>query len=455
MSRLRFPLLCLLALMMTAPVSSAGTPAPPATVVVVLADGTISPASADYIVRGIKRAQTINAAAVVLELDTPGGLASSMRTIVTSTLASEVPVIGYVAPRGSRAASAGTFILYACHVAAMAPATNIGAATPVSLTGGGPPLPTPNATGSEPPPQKGDAEMRKTTNDAVAFIRSLAERSGRNANWAEQAVRAAVSVSDQEALKLHVIDLVAADLPGLLAEVDGREVRTASGTRILHTRNAVLEHIEPGWHSRFLGVVADPSIAYILLLLGLGGLVMEGMHPGGIVPGVVGTICLLLALYGFQMLPVNYVGLALILLGVILIVSEAFVPAYGVLGIGGATSLVLGSVLLMDTDVPGFAVARPLVIGVALSAAGVIAGISWLAVRSHRRPVVSGREEMQGAMAEVVADFDGLGVVHVHGERWQAHANGPLRRGQRVVVVGRQGLVLEVEPVTSSKEIAQ
>jgi membrane-bound serine protease (ClpP class) len=454
MSWCRISLLFLLALVMRTPALAAETPTP-ATVVVLHVDGAISPASADYIVRGIGRAQAMNAAAVVLELDTPGGLANSMRTIIKAILASEVPVIGYVAPRGSRAASAGTFILYACHVAAMAPATNIGAATPVSMIGGGPSMPAPKDSGSETPPQKGDAEMRKVTNDAVAYIRSLAERSGRNADWAEQAVRAAVSVSDQEALKLHVIDLVAAGLPGLLAEVDGREVRTASGPHILHTRDAVLEHIQPGWHSRFLGVVADPSIAYILLLLGLGGLVMEGMHPGGIVPGVVGAICLLLALYGFQMLPVNYVGLALILLGVILIVSEAFVPAYGVLGIGGAASLVLGSVLLMDTDVPGFAVAKPMVIGVALSAAGVIAGISWLAVRSHRRPVVSGREEMQGAIAAVVADFDGLGVVHVHGERWQARAKVPVRRGQRVVVVGRQGLVLEVEPVPASKEDVQ
>ncbi|MBN8735075.1 MAG: nodulation protein NfeD [Xanthomonadales bacterium] len=425
-------------------------------VVVLRVDGAISPASADYVVRGIQRADSIHATAVVLELDTPGGLSSSMRDIIKAILASPVPVIGYVAPSGARAASAGTYIMYACHVAAMAPATNIGAATPVSLTGGGS-LPLPASTsGKGVPAPIGDTEMRKVTNDAVAYIRALAERRDRNADWAEKAVRDAVSVSAEEALKLHVVDLVAPDVPALLADVDGRSVETSAGARVLHTRDATIQTVAPGVRSQFLGVIANPSVAYILLLIGLGGLVMEGMHPGGVLPGVVGAICLLLALYAFQLLPVNFAGLGLILLGVILIVSEAFVPAYGVLGTGGVVSFVIGSVILMRTGVPGYGIALPVVVGVAIAAAGVLVGIVWMAMRSRKRPVVSGREEMVGAVAEVVADFEGLGMVHVHGERWQARSGIPLKRGQRVSVTGMHGLVLDVQPVAPpSKEEAQ
>lgn len=425
-------------------------------VVVLRVDGAISPASADYVVRGIQRADSIHATAVVLELDTPGGLSSSMRDIIKAILASPVPVIGYVAPSGARAASAGTYIMYACHIAAMAPATNIGAATPVSLTGGGS-LPLPASTsGKGVPAPIGDTEMRKVTNDAVAYIRALAERRDRNADWAEKAVRDAVSVSAEEALKLHVVDLVAPDIPTLLADVDGRSVETSAGARVLHTRDAMIQTVAPGVRSQFLGVIANPSVAYILLLIGLGGLVMEGMHPGGVLPGVVGAICLLLALYAFQLLPVNFAGLGLILLGVILIVSEAFVPAYGVLGTGGVVSFVIGSVILMRTGVPGYGIALPVVVGVAIAAAGVLVGIVWMAMRSRKRPVVSGREEMVGAVAEVVADFEGLGMVHVHGERWQARSGVPLKRGQRVSVTGMHGLVLDVQPVAPpSKEEAQ
>jgi len=441
----------LIALLVTASCVAAPRPNHPA-VVVLRVDGPISPASADYVVRGIEQADSRHAAAVVLELDTPGGLSSSMRDIIKAILASPVPVIGYVAPSGARAASAGTYIMYACHIAAMAPATNIGAATPVSLTGGGSmPLPSSSsgkATSAE------STEMRKVTNDAVAYIRALAERRGRNADWAEKAVRDAISVSADEALKLHVVDLIAPDIPALLAEVDGRKVETAAGSRVLQTRGANLETITPGVRSQFLGVIANPSVAYILLLLGLGGLVMEGMHPGGVLPGVVGAICLLLALYAFQLLPVNFAGLGLILLGVILIVSEAFVPAYGVLGTGGVISFVIGSVILMDTGVPGYGIALPLVVGIAIAAAGILAGIVWMAMRSHKRPVVSGREQMVGAIGEVVADFEGRGTVHVHGERWQARSDVPLKRGQAVAVTGMHGLVLDVNPVSGTQEVS-
>src|SRR5690348_11009130 len=419
--------------------------------VVLRVDGPISPASADYVVRGIEQADSMHATAVVLELDTPGGLSSSMRDVIKAILASPVPVIGYVAPSGARAASAGTYILYACHVAAMAPATNVGAATPVSLTGGGS---VPLQASSNGKAASGEStEMRKVTNDAVAYIRALAERRGRNADWAEKAVRDAVSVSADEALKLHVVDLMAPDIPTLLADVDGRKVETVAGSRMLQTRGASLETITPGARSQFLGVIANPSVAYILLLLGLGGLVMEGMHPGGVLPGVVGAICLLLALYAFQLLPVNFAGLGLIVLGVILIVSEAFVPAYGVLGTGGVVSFVIGSVILMDTGVPGYGIALPVVVGIAVAAAAILVGIVWMAMRSHKRPVVSGREQMVGAIGEVVADFEGRGTVHVHGERWQARSDVPLKRGQAVAVTGMHGLVLDVKPVSGTQEV--
>lgn len=443
----RFFLPCLLALL-TWTDGAAAPPVPAAgrsLVIALTVDGAISPASADYVVRGIDEAHRRGAQAVLLELDTPGGLSSAMRDIIKAILNSPVPVIGYVAPQGARAASAGTYILYACQVAAMAPATNVGAATPVSLIGGGAPAPSAGDKDKDKGGQAPEsAETRKVTNDAVAYIRALAERSGRNADWAEQAVREAASISAEQALKNHVIDLIAPDVPALLASVDGRRVETAAGARVLHTRGAAVESIEPDARSRFLGVIADPQVALILLLLGLGGLVMEGTHPGAVLPGVVGAISLLLALYAFQLLPVNFVGLGLIVLGVVLIVSEAFVPAYGVLGTGGVISLVVGSVVLMRAGSAAYGVALPTVIGIGVAGAGVIAGIVWLATRSRRRPIVSGSEEMIGAVGQVVADFQGNGLVHVHGEHWQAESAVPLKQGQRVIVTGRRGLTLEV-----------
>ncbi len=413
-------------------------------------DGAISPASADYVVRGIETANQRRAAAVVLELDTPGGLSSSMRDIIKAILSSDVAVIGYVAPQGARAASAGTYILYACQVAAMAPATNVGAATPVSILGGGGNAPPPQTDkdkkeAAAPAPEQ-STEMRKATNDAVAYIRALAERRSRNADWAEKAVREAASVSAEQALKLHVIDLIAPDLNALLTQVNGRSVETASGTQVLHTAGALVETITPDVRSQFLAVIANPSVALVLLLIGLGGLVMEGAHPGGIVPGVVGAICLLLALYAFQLLPVNFAGLGLILLGVVLIISEAFIPAYGVLGTGGVVAFVIGTVVLMRNGSAAYGVALPTVIGMGVAGAGVVAGIVWLALRSHSRPVVSGREQMIGATAEVVADFQGRGLVHVHGERWQADSTVALKRGDYVTVTALHGLILDVQP---------
>ncbi|HRN74749.1 nodulation protein NfeD [Ottowia sp.] len=420
--------------------------------VVLRIDGAISPASADYVVRGIEQANQQQAEAVVLEIDTPGGLADSMRDVIKAILASRVPVVGYVSPPGARAASAGTYILYASHVAAMAPATNIGAATPISLIGRAT-RPMPGASGEQAAQAPAeDTAMRKATNDAVAYIRALAEQRGRNADWAEKAVREAVSVSSEEALKLKVIDLTAPDVSSLLAAVDGRSVQTAAGALTLRTSGAAVERIEPDWRSQFLAVIANPSVAYLLLLVGLAGLVIEGTHPGVVLPGVVGAICLLLALYALQMLPVHFAGLGLILLGVILIASELFLPTYGVLGIGGVISFVIGSVVLMRSDMPGYGLALPTVVGMAIAASGVLAGIVWMALRSRRHPVVSGREQMIGAVGRVVADFDREGFVHVHGEQWQAVTDTPLTHGQRVAVTGMQGLVLRVRPATPSEE---
>lgn len=431
-------------------------------VIVLTLDGAVSPASADYLVRGIEEAQERDAELVLLEMDTPGGLVTAMRDIIRAILNSPVPVVTYVAPQGARAASAGTYILYASHVAAMAPATNVGAATPVSLIGGGedggPSWPpgkqdededgkneTKGKQAAKPVPVPGgSAEMRKAINDAVAHIRALAEQRGRNADWAEKAVREAVSISAAEALDENVIDLIARNRTELLAELDGREVQTAAGSRTLHTQHAQIEQITPGLRSQFLSVIANPSVALVLLILGLGGLVMEGSNPGAILPGVVGAICLLLALYAFQLLPVNFAGLGLMLLGVVLMVSEAFVPAFGVLAIGGVLSFIIGAVILMRTGTPAWDVALPTVVGIAIAGVGIIGGILWLAIRSHRHPVVSGSEEMLGAVAEVVGDFEGRGLVHVHGERWQAESAEPLVRGQRVVVTGRNGLILSV-----------
>ncbi|MBN8728363.1 MAG: nodulation protein NfeD [Xanthomonadales bacterium] len=437
--------------------------ADPAQIILLRVDGAISPASADFVERGIARAGEENAAAVVLEMDTPGGLDRSMRGIIKAILASPVPVIGYVAPGGARAASAGTYILYACHVAAMAPATNLGAATPISIIGGDrsplPQAPKPDEPdgkagdkgsdeGKGPAPDASEgAESRKMVNDAVAYIRALAEQRGRNADWAEKAVREAVSVSASEALKLHVIDVVAPDLQSLLEEIDGRKVTTATGEVALQTRGAQVETLQPDWRSRFLGVIADPSVAYLLLIIGLGGLLFEGYSPGAVLPGVAGAICLLLALYGFQTLPVNYAGLALIALGIVLLIAETFVPAYGTLGIGGIVAFVFGSVILMDTSVPGFGIPLPLLVGTSLAAALVLAGIVWMALRSHRQPQVAGREQMVGSRGIAVGDFDRRGLVHVHGERWQAVTRVPLRDGEPIRVTAIDGLVLGVEPL--------
>lgn len=415
----------------------------------------IGPATSDYFQRGLAAAAERDAPVVVLKLNTPGGLDTAMRDIIQATLASPVPVIMWVAPNGARAASAGTYMLYASHVAAMAPATNLGAATPVSI-GGGTPAPAPSAEEEkgEDEPENGeprkdaptDASSLKAVNDAVAYIRGLAELRGRNADWAESAVRDAASLNARAALEAGVIDLIAEDLDGLLAAADGREVQTATGSVTLATAGLATIAIEPDWRNRLLATITNPNIAYLLLIVGLYGLLLEGYNPGALVPGIVGAISLLLAAYALQMLPINYVGLALVLLGIALIVAETFVPSFGALGLGGIVALTIGSIMLLDTDVPGFGISKSLIGAIAVVAGGTLLATLGFALKTRRNPVVTGRERMVGRTAVAYEDFDGTGRVRVDGELWNATSAAPIRAGQMVTIIALDGLWLTVSP---------
>ena len=409
--------------------------------------GAIGPAVSDYVTRGLKKAEQDKAGVVILRIDTPGGLDAAMRDIIKNILASSVPVVSYVAPNGARAASAGTYILYASHVAAMAPATNLGAATPVRV-GGLPGMPDAPANPKENDhPEKrsppADTMERKMVNDAVAYIKSLAGRHGRNAQWAEQAVREAVSLTAKEALDIGVIDVVAGSLADLLQQLDGREVLMESGKMTLSTGNLVIEHLEPDWRSRLLAIITDPNIAYILMLLGFYGLIFELSNPGYILPGVVGGICLLLALYSFQVLPINYAGFALMILGMIFMIAEAFVPSFGALGIGGVIAFVFGSVILMNDE--GLRISLPLIGGTALVSTGFFLWVMGGLYAISRKKVITGVEAMIGSMGEAMADFEGEGRVWIHGESWRAVSPKAVKKGQKVQVIEKDGLLLKVE----------
>jgi membrane-bound serine protease (ClpP class) len=414
--------------------------------------GAIGPATAQYIEHGLEVAQRRGSPFVILEIDTPGGLETSMREIVSAILASPVPVVGYVAPSGARAASAGTYILYACHVAAMAPATNLGAATPVLIGGSepAPPRKNPAKTGkTAPAPEPGppmSAEQQKILNDSIAYIRGLALLRGRNADWAEQAVRGAASLPATEALQQHVIDLIAPDLPSLLAQLNGRETQIGERTVRLDTQGVKVVWLKPDWRTRLLGIITNPEIAYGLLLIGIWGLIFEGFHPGLVLPGVVGIIALLIALFAFQLLPTNFAGLALVIIGTGMMAAEFFFPTYGSLGIGGLIAFVVGSLILFSAA-SGLLVARPVIGGLAAVGGLVILGIVYLATRAARRPVVTGTQAMLGANVEAAEDFAARGRVRYGGELWNACSSAPLTAGQAARVVKVEGLTLWVEPL--------
>ncbi len=411
--------------------------------VVMHIDGAIGPATASHIADGLQEARERNAALVVLEMDTPGGLDTSMREIIQDILGMPMPVVTYVHPSGARAASAGTYILYASHFAAMTPGTNLGAATPVQIAG-------PMSGGEEKEKEKqaapADAHERKAVNDAVAYIRSLAELRGRNADWAEQAVREASSLSASAALKEGVIDIVASDLPSLLDQLNGKTVTIDGQTRTLDTAGLTIHEIEPGWGTKLLAAITNPNIALILMMIGIYGLIFEFLNPGSLVPGTVGAISLVIGLYALAALPVDMAGLALIALGIALMVGEAFVPSFGILGIGGTVAFVIGAAILFDTDVPAFQVSWSVIAALGVFSAGLLVIVARVGIRALQHRVTTGSEELIGATATVIDWHEGKGHVFVHSERWNARGPHDLTSDQTVVVEKMTGLDLTVSP---------
>lgn len=434
-------------------------------------DGPIGPAIDDYLGRAFDRAREMEAPVIIIRMNTPGGLDTSMRAIVGKILDAPIPVAVYIAPEGARGASAGTYILYAAHIAAMAPATSVGAATPVQM-GGGAPTPggervqadadstaTADDADKEEPDNAGKstdsssrAMRRKVVNDAVSHIRGMAELRGRNADWAEAAVRQGETLTSSEALEKNVINFRVADVEALLAEMDGITVEADNRDWVLRTEGRTVQKLEPDWRTKVLSVITNPNVAYILMLLGIYGIILEFSNPGSLVPGISGAICLLLALFALHLLPINYAGVALILLGILLMIAEAFAPSFGALGIGGVIAFAFGSILLIDTDAPGFELNIFVIIGVTLASAFVFIVVVAMAMRAWRRPVVSGSEGIVGSQATALEDFKEKGRVRLKGESWQARTNAPLREGERAKVNRVDGLTVSVEPLVERPE---
>jgi len=445
-----------------------GAPAP---VLVVEIEGPIGPATTRIIEEATAEAGASGAQAVLLRLNTPGGLVTSTRDIVNAIADSPVPVIGYVAPAGAHAASAGTFILYATHLAAMAPGTNIGAATPVEMGGPGT-SPAPEQPG-QPGPDEGDesAEEQESTspapstpealrnkqvNDAVSFIRALAELRGRNAEWAEKAVREAATLTADEALEQNVIEIVAGSIDAVLAAAEGRTLEITSGKRMLNTEGAPLTRFEPGAMTKLLGALANPNVAFILMMIGVYGLIFEFANPGSIGPGIIGAISLILGLYALNQLPLDYAGLALLVFGIVLMVAEAFTPTFGVLGLGGLGAFILGAAMLIDTDAPGFQISWSVIAATAVATGGLLVFVLGYVYRAHRRPVHAGAEHLRGAEAEVL-DWSGeTGHVWLEGERWAARVEGPPPApGERVGVLSTEGLTVVVRSLDRTRDGTQ
>ena len=421
------------------------------TVVVLDIKGAIGVATADYVLSGLEHAESSNADLIVIEMDTPGGLMAPMRDIVQAILGSDIPVATYVTPAGARADSAGTYIVLASHIAAMTPTTHLGAATPVSL-GGDDATPEDASDeesdgGAEDSPATGSAMERKVLNDAVAYIRSLAERFDRNADWAEKAVRDAATLTAREALEQNVVDFVADDLAELLRMIDGLEIKVNSELVTLATSNVVIEEYEPNWRIKILSAIANPEIVLLLGLIGLYGLMYEGLNPGAIVPGVVGVICLLLAAYALQVLPVNYAGLALIIVGLALMTAEAFAPSFGALGLGGIAAFVFGAIMMFDSGIPGFGISITFVVAVAAFFALLIIWLISYVLRLRKRGAVSGKDSIIGGIGTAMHPFSGEGKVWLEGEAWTATSKLNVEKDQQVVVHALDGLILEVEPV--------
>lgn len=421
--------------------------ADPPQAIVLEVKGAISPAVSDYIRKGIEKAVAVEAELVVLQMDTPGGLDTSMRDIIQMILASPVPIVTYVAPEGARAASAGTYILYASHVAAMSPATNLGAATPVSI-GGLPGSPGPQEDEKKKekddlPTDDASTLKRKVINDSSAYIKALAERNGRNAEWAVRAVREAVSLSATEALRQKVIEFVAVDLDDLLRQLDGHEIMLNSEVHAISSGEMAITKIEPTWRYRLLAVISDPNVAYFLLLLGFYGLIYELANPGAFLPGIAGAIFLLMAFYAFQILPVNYSGLALMILGIIFLISEALVPSFGALGIGGVVAFGVGSLILIDDE--NLRISLPVIIGTTGASAVFILLLMSRVITLRKKKVRTGEEALIGMIGEAAKDFDGEGKIWITGELWQAKSPDPIHKGEKVRIISRDGLELTVE----------